>query len=263
MCPAGHLKDVFCHSKPNDGIALTPGLAVFYTVATQKGGKTWALNVTGPAVTIPDKSAATEKTMAPPLPLGPGHRGIVKQWLDEKGYGFIQHESGKDIFCHTKGIGYGSLIEGQEVEFSVGVQQQGSQWATDCKGPGYVPQGAEKTAKAAAAAAAALLQDPYAGMPYSATYGGMYGMYGMYDPSQYAAYYASMGMQPPDMSTFAGYDPSAYYMPPADGSAGTAPEVAAPTYDYSAAPDSQSGGKGGKGAPPVSSDKYSPYPPRS
>ena len=62
MCPPGHLKgvvklwysdksygfitgedgkDVFCHSKPNDGIALTPGLAVFYTVATQKGGKTW------------------------------------------------------------------------------------------------------------------------------------------------------------------------------------------------------------------------------
>ena len=233
---------------------------------------------------MPDKSVPMEKTMAPPLPLGAGHRGIVKQWLDDKGYGFIQHESGKDIFCHTKGIGYGSLIEGQDVEFSVGVQQQGRQWATDCKGAGYVPQGAEKTAKAAAAAAAALLQDPYAGMSYSAPmYGNnMYGMYGMYDPSQYASYYASMGMQVPDMNdpsaaaAFAptGFDPNAYYAPPVDGSTLSDGSIPQPAFDYSAMapagappPEVDASGKGGKGRrfeqPPPGAEKYSPYPPRS
>ncbi|MBC8366719.1 cold shock domain-containing protein [bacterium] len=49
-------------------------------------------------------------------------RGKVK-WFDEaKGYGFIEQESGEDIFVHfsqIQGEGFRTLGEGQEVEFEV------------------------------------------------------------------------------------------------------------------------------------------------
>jgi cold shock protein len=49
-------------------------------------------------------------------------RGKVK-WFDEaKGYGFIEQESGDDIFVHfsqIQGEGFRTLGEGQEVEFEV------------------------------------------------------------------------------------------------------------------------------------------------
>ncbi len=49
-------------------------------------------------------------------------RGKVK-WFDEaKGYGFIEQESGEDIFVHfsqIQGEGFRTLSEGQEVEFEV------------------------------------------------------------------------------------------------------------------------------------------------
>lgn len=60
-------------------------------------------------------------------------QGTVK-WFDaKKGYGFIQCDSGKDIFVHFKAIksdGYRSLTEGQRVEFNVvkgakGLQAEG------------------------------------------------------------------------------------------------------------------------------------------
>jgi CspA family cold shock protein len=48
--------------------------------------------------------------------------GTVK-WFDEsKGFGFIEQESGKDVFAHYSeiiGEGYKSLNEGQRVEFLV------------------------------------------------------------------------------------------------------------------------------------------------
>ena len=52
--------------------------------------------------------------------------GTVKWFNDAKGFGFIQRESGDDVFVHHTSIrseGFRSLAEGQKVEFS-GVQGQ-------------------------------------------------------------------------------------------------------------------------------------------
>jgi len=49
-------------------------------------------------------------------------KGKVKWFNNAKGYGFIERESGDDIFVHYSAIkseGYRSLKEGQPVEFSV------------------------------------------------------------------------------------------------------------------------------------------------
>jgi CspA family cold shock protein len=48
--------------------------------------------------------------------------GTVKWFSNQKGYGFIARESGKDVFVHYSAIeaeGYRSLNEGERVEFSV------------------------------------------------------------------------------------------------------------------------------------------------
>jgi len=49
-------------------------------------------------------------------------KGTVKWFNDAKGYGFIQSESGQDVFVHHSSIqqeGFKSLSEGQAVEFTV------------------------------------------------------------------------------------------------------------------------------------------------
>ena len=49
-------------------------------------------------------------------------RGKVKWFNNSKGYGFIERESGGDIFLHYSSIkvdGYRTVKEGQEVEFIV------------------------------------------------------------------------------------------------------------------------------------------------
>ena len=49
-------------------------------------------------------------------------KGRVKWFNNQKGYGFIQDESGKDIFVHYTGLnmpGFKSLEEGNEVEFDI------------------------------------------------------------------------------------------------------------------------------------------------
>jgi len=48
--------------------------------------------------------------------------GTVKWFNANKGYGFIEHEGGEDVFVHYSALqsdGYRSLDEGQRVEFSV------------------------------------------------------------------------------------------------------------------------------------------------
>ncbi len=49
-------------------------------------------------------------------------KGKVKWFNNSKGFGFIERESGDDIFVHysaLQGEGYRSLKEGQSVEFTV------------------------------------------------------------------------------------------------------------------------------------------------
>ncbi len=55
-------------------------------------------------------------------------KGSVKWFNESKGFGFIQCESGKDIFVHFSeilGDGYKTLVEGQLVEFVEGMGQKG------------------------------------------------------------------------------------------------------------------------------------------
>jgi len=58
--------------------------------------------------------------------------GTVKFFNADKGYGFIQPESGEDVFVHFSAIqmsGYRSLAEGQAVEFDVAQGPKGPQAA--------------------------------------------------------------------------------------------------------------------------------------
>jgi CspA family cold shock protein len=48
--------------------------------------------------------------------------GTVKWFNEAKGFGFIQHEGGKDLFVHhsaIQGEGFKSLAEGDRVSFEV------------------------------------------------------------------------------------------------------------------------------------------------
>jgi len=57
-------------------------------------------------------------------------RGTVKWFNNAKGYGFINRESGQDLFVHFKSIvgeGYKSLKQGETVEFDVEQGEKGLQ----------------------------------------------------------------------------------------------------------------------------------------
>ena len=50
------------------------------------------------------------------------YKGTVKWFNNAKGYGFLGHEGGADVFCHYSAIqndGYKSLKEGELVEFDI------------------------------------------------------------------------------------------------------------------------------------------------
>lgn len=57
-------------------------------------------------------------------------RGTVKWFNVVKGYGFIGHEQGDDVFVHFSAIqmdGYRKLKQGQEVEFNLTAGPKGLQ----------------------------------------------------------------------------------------------------------------------------------------
>ncbi len=59
-------------------------------------------------------------------------QGTVKWFSAEKGYGFIEQESGDDVFVHFSAIqedGYRALNEGQKVVFEIVQGERGPQAA--------------------------------------------------------------------------------------------------------------------------------------
>ena len=57
-------------------------------------------------------------------------KGTVKWFNNQKGYGFICDEEGKDIFVHYTGLnmeGFKTLSEGANVEFDVVEGEKGPQ----------------------------------------------------------------------------------------------------------------------------------------
>ena len=56
--------------------------------------------------------------------------GTVKWFNETKGFGFIEQESGPDVFAHfsaISGSGFKTVLEGQKVEFNVTEGQKGLQ----------------------------------------------------------------------------------------------------------------------------------------
>jgi len=57
-------------------------------------------------------------------------KGTVKWFSNQKGYGFISSEEGKDVFVHHTSItgeGYKTLQQGQSVEFDLVEGAKGEQ----------------------------------------------------------------------------------------------------------------------------------------
>lgn len=57
-------------------------------------------------------------------------KGTVKWFNNQKGYGFITDENGKDVFVHYSGLqmeGFKSIEEGASVEFEVAEGEKGPQ----------------------------------------------------------------------------------------------------------------------------------------
>jgi len=57
-------------------------------------------------------------------------KGTIKWFNNQKGYGFITDEEGKDVFVHFSGLqmdGYKTIEEGASVEFELTEGEKGPQ----------------------------------------------------------------------------------------------------------------------------------------
>ncbi|HEX9093570.1 MAG TPA: cold-shock protein [Coriobacteriia bacterium] len=62
--------------------------------------------------------------------------GTVKWFNPDKGYGFISHEGGEDVFVHFSEIqmeGFKALDEGQAVSFEITTGQNGKKQASNVR----------------------------------------------------------------------------------------------------------------------------------
>ena len=60
----------------------------------------------------------------------PQYKGTVKWFNNAKGYGFLGHDGGPDVFCHFSSIqsdGYKTLREGEIVSFDIVQGEKGAQ----------------------------------------------------------------------------------------------------------------------------------------
>ena len=60
------------------------------------------------------------------------YSGVVKWFNNAKGFGFLGHDGGPDVFCHysaIQGEGYKSLKEGDSISFDIVQGDQGPQAA--------------------------------------------------------------------------------------------------------------------------------------
>ena len=56
-------------------------------------------------------------------------KGTVKWFSNQRGYGFLEHEGGEDVFVHysaVQGEGFKSLEEGDKVEFEIEQGEKGA-----------------------------------------------------------------------------------------------------------------------------------------
>ena len=63
-------------------------------------------------------------------------KGTIRRLVADRGFGFIKGEGEEDLFFHRndlQGVEYGSLREGQDVEFEVGQGRDGRKKATNVR----------------------------------------------------------------------------------------------------------------------------------
>lgn len=88
-------------------------------------------------------------------------KGVVKWFNDAKGFGFIQHSSGKDVFVHYSVIsqeGFKTLKDGEEVEYELKEGPKGLQATKVNRSASALAAQVEQMTVASAASASAVSQ---------------------------------------------------------------------------------------------------------
>lgn len=79
-------------------------------------------------------------------------RGVVKWFNDAKGFGFIEHTSGRDVFVHYSVIqteGFKTLKDGEEVNYELSEGEKGLHAARVYRSPSAEKSSSEKDGKKA------------------------------------------------------------------------------------------------------------------